>query len=131
MKDCHGEHVFCQLPDQTICSLPAWMFNPQCVELSLGSPLIAVEALAELRDLLTTLQVSSSRDKASLKSSLKEGAGETNSEAIHPAIEPGITQRVVDHDSRQQAARVGKSSSRAVDRGGARQHRTGKGRRRP
>jgi len=107
------------------------MFNPQCVELSLGSPLIAVEALAELRDLLTTLQVSSSRDKASLKSSLKEGAGKTNSEAIHPAIEPGITQRVVDHDSRQQAARVGKSSSRAVDRGGARQQRTGKGRRRP
>jgi hypothetical protein len=131
MKDCHGEHIFCELPDQTICSLPAWMFNPRCVELSLGSPLIAVDALAELRDLLTALQVSSSRDKASLKSSLKEGTGETNNEAIHPTIEPGITQRVVDHDSRQQAAGVDKSSSRAVDRGGARQHGTGKGRRRP
>ena len=55
MKDCHGEHVFCQLPDQTVCSLPTWMFNPYCVELSLGSPQIAVEVLAELRDLLTAL----------------------------------------------------------------------------
>jgi len=48
------------------------MFNPQCVELSLGSPLIAVDALAELRDLLTALQVSSGHDKASLKLSFKE-----------------------------------------------------------
>lgn len=130
MKDRHGEHIFCLLPDQTICSLPTWMFSPESVHFTLGSPLIAVPALAELRELLTALQVSSGRDKDSLKSSPKEGAGETNSEAIQPATEPGIAQRGVDRGSRRQATRISQSSSRAADRGGPRQRHARNGRRR-
>ncbi len=66
------------------------MFNPHRLELSLGSPQIAVGPPAELRELLTALQVASSRDKASLSSSLTEGAGETNSETIQPVTEAGL-----------------------------------------
>ncbi len=73
-KKRRGEYVFCQLPDGTISSLPAWMFSPECAQLSLGSPLIAVEALLQLRDLLNALQVPSGCDKASLKPSLKGGS---------------------------------------------------------
>ena len=62
-----GEYIFCQLPDGTISALPTWMFSPECAEFSLSSPLISVEALLQLRDVLDALQVSSGCDKASLK----------------------------------------------------------------
>jgi hypothetical protein len=72
-KKRRGEYIFCELPDHTICSWPAWMFSPEYARLSLGSPLIAVEALLELRDLLDALQVPSGCDKASLQPSPKGG----------------------------------------------------------
>jgi hypothetical protein len=43
------------------------MFSPECAQFSLGSPLIAVEALLQLRDVLDALQVPSDCDKAALK----------------------------------------------------------------
>lgn len=52
MTDRRGEHIFCELPDSTICSLPAWVFSPDCAGFSEGPPLICAAALIELRDLL-------------------------------------------------------------------------------
>jgi hypothetical protein len=74
-KKRRGEYIFYQLPDGTICSLPAWMFSPaECAQFSLGSPLIAAEALVQLRDVLDALQVPSGCDKASLKPFPKGGS---------------------------------------------------------
>jgi hypothetical protein len=75
-KDFSGEQIFCQLPDDVICSFPAWMFSPECTQHSLGSPLIAVEALVELHELLAAVQVSSRCDKALSKQTRKEEGNE-------------------------------------------------------
>src|SRR3954471_23707345 len=56
MKDRHGEHIFCELPDGTVCSLPTWMVRPACMHCPMGSPLISVGPLAALRDLIGTLR---------------------------------------------------------------------------
>jgi hypothetical protein len=45
MKNRRGEHIFCELPDGTACSLPMWMFSPDCTRFSLGRPVISVAAL--------------------------------------------------------------------------------------
>lgn len=66
------------------------MFSPKSVQFTLGSPLIAVHALAELRELLTALQISSGHDNALLKSSLKEGVGQSNSKAIQWQLNLGL-----------------------------------------
>jgi hypothetical protein len=66
MKDRHGEHIFCELPDGTICSLPTWMFRSDCLHFPLGSPLISVEALAALRDLIGALRMPASGAMATL-----------------------------------------------------------------
>jgi hypothetical protein len=72
MKDRHGEHIFCELPDGTICSLPSWMFRPESMHFPLGSPLISVEALAALHDLIGALRTPASCDMASLSQPPKE-----------------------------------------------------------
>jgi len=80
-KTRQGEYFVCRVPDSTTLAVPAWMLNPECAQFSLGPPLVAVEALLELRDLLTTLRLPADCDKASLKSSLQEEAHEATREA--------------------------------------------------
>ena len=74
-KDRHGEHIFCQLPNSTIRSLPAWMLSAERTQYSLGPPQIGME----LRD----LQLPSGCDKASPKPSLRERVDE-DAERSHP-----------------------------------------------
>jgi len=81
----NGERVLCRLPDGTVCSLPAWILRPESSQFTLGKPLVSVDALRELRDLLSTLQASAGCGKASLKDLPKEGIDET-AEAKHTAI---------------------------------------------
>src|SRR5437667_12521739 len=50
----NGERVLCRLPDGTVCSLPAWILRPESSQFTLGNPLVSVDALRELRDLLFT-----------------------------------------------------------------------------
>ena len=54
----NGERVLCRLPDGTVGSLPAWMLRADSSQFTLGKPLVSVDALRELRDLLSTLQAS-------------------------------------------------------------------------
>src|SRR5258706_145994 len=68
----YGEYLFCELPDRTSRSLPAWMFSSESTAFSVGPPAIAIEALSELRDLLSSLLKSSPCDKASATSPLSQ-----------------------------------------------------------
>src|SRR6516225_4894732 len=77
----HHEAIFCELPDQTFCALPTWMFSADCAQFTLGPPLIRTEALRELRDLLTAWQTAHLCDKASLEQSPREGVHESTGEA--------------------------------------------------
>ncbi|HWS96547.1 MAG TPA: hypothetical protein VN620_08750, partial [Candidatus Methylomirabilis sp.] len=81
MNKRNGEQVFCELPDSTICALPTWMFSADCARFTVGPPLIHMEALCELRDVLTAWQNASSRDKALLTQSPLEVVHETVREA--------------------------------------------------
>jgi len=83
----NGERVLCRLPDGTVCSLPTWLLRPESSQFTLGTPLVSVDALRELRDLLSTLQASAGCGKASLKVVPKEGIDETV-EAKHTATAP-------------------------------------------
>jgi hypothetical protein len=78
----NGERVLCRLPDGTVGSLPAWMLRAESSQFILGKPIIGVDALRELRDLLSTLQSSGGCGQASLKIMPKEGINET-AEAKH------------------------------------------------
>jgi hypothetical protein len=60
------------------------MLRADSSQFTLGKPLVSVEALGELRDLLSTLQASAGCGKATLKIMPKEGIDET-AEAKHTA----------------------------------------------
>jgi hypothetical protein len=62
--------IVCQRSDGTYVVVPLWMLDPDCSGVLVGEPLIAVEALRELRRLLTALQ---SRGKAGIGEALPEG----------------------------------------------------------
>ena len=113
MKDRHGEHIFCELPDGTICSLPIWMFRPESTHFPLGSPLISVEALAALRDLVGALRTSASCDMASLSQPPKEGVDEATSDVNEHAVQPAAPRRAGSSTSSQQTKRT-RSRTRGV-----------------
>jgi hypothetical protein len=60
------------------------MLRADCTRFTIGKPLVSVDALRELRDLLSALQASANCGKASLKIMPKEGIDET-AEAKHTA----------------------------------------------
>jgi hypothetical protein len=75
-----SKQLLCELPDGTIAGLPGWMMDSACEQHSLGEPLIALDALRKLRDLLNVLQNPPRCDKASLRLP-EEGAHVTTDEA--------------------------------------------------
>jgi len=100
--------VFCRLSDGRLCSLPDWMLSPECGHLSLGSPMVSVEALCHLHSLTTACQVRSTCGNALLESPVKEGGNETTSEAIPAAAdESAASRRTRDGSSRPQAKGTG------------------------
>jgi hypothetical protein len=103
MKDRHGEHIFCELPDGTICSLPAWMFRSDCMHFPIGSPRIFVEALAALRDLIGALRAPTGGAMATLNQPPKEGVDEATSYANEHAVQPAAARRAGGSTARQQA----------------------------
>src|ERR1043166_1010689 len=106
MKDRHGEHIFCELPDGTICSLPSWMFRPESLHFSIGSPLISVEALSALRDLIDALRRPASCDMASLSQPPKEGVDEATSDANQHSVQSAAARRARSSTSSQQRERT-------------------------
>lgn len=130
MKDRHGEHIFCELPDGTICSLPTWMFRPDCLHFPLGSPLISVEALAALRDLIGALRMPASCAMASLNQPPKEGVDEATSDTTEHAVQPAAARRASSSIASQQAEGTRpRSRGVAAKRGSRKRRRSSTGRR--
>jgi hypothetical protein len=102
----HGEYLFCELPDRTSRSLPAWMFSSESTAFSVGPPAIAIEALSELRDLLSSLLKSSPCDKASATSPLSQ---EENIE-IASEVRPSATQSRVARSQADDGTSVGRTT---------------------
>lgn len=92
MTDRRGEHLFVELKDGTICSLPLWMFNPDTKADSIGQPWIAVEALSALRELFGSLQSSGDCGKASLNPP-KEEESEATVKSSGSSTELATTQQ--------------------------------------
>jgi hypothetical protein len=111
IRSSQGEQVFCELPDHTLGSLPAWMLSPECTQFTLGTPLIAVEALYDLRDILGAWRTASDCDKASLK----QFAEEVVHEAIQPAAESVARQHPKARGVRRPAKGSGAGASGTVD----------------
>src|SRR6266699_2731182 len=106
MRDCHGEHLFVELPDGTICSLPAWMFRPECASFSVGAPRIAVEALLVLRDLIASLHTAADCAKASLNQPPKEKVSEAINQRNEATTQPAASRRSGSDPSQRQATRT-------------------------
>lgn len=116
-KDRHGDYIFVRLPNDTTCGLPKWMFSSECAEFVIGSPVIAVDALLELRDLLSVLRAKPECDKPSLRPMPKEGKNEGTAEAASSAtpssaIGPG-TDRTPRPQRRRTRPRAGGTSDRS------------------
>lgn len=75
-----GERTVCELGDGRTIAIPAWMLHPDCAQMLLGPPQISLEALAELRRLLSDLR-NSTCDKGSLTPTPKERVDEANAQA--------------------------------------------------
>jgi hypothetical protein len=86
----NGEQVFVQLDNGAACALPEWMLNATCAAMVIGPPLIASDALVELRDLLSGLPSGPECDKASLKLQPKEGRNEVSAEVSIRATQPSL-----------------------------------------
>ena len=115
MKNRNGEQIFCELPNSTTCALPTWMFSADCARFTLGRPLIGIEALRELRDVLTSWQTTSSCDKASLRQSPLEVVHETASEADRRStVASTAPHRVQGSDIPRQAKRTRSSARRTA-----------------
>lgn len=124
MKDRHGEHIFVELADETICSLPAWMFSPECAIFSVSSPLVAVDALTSLREFLSSLQCPNDCAKSSVNPTPKERASEAIDSQKKRATEPAAARRSSNGSPRQQTARTGKGTRGAAHERGKRKARS-------
>jgi hypothetical protein len=69
----NGELLFCELPDGTRGTLPAWMTNAAaCAGLTVGQPVVSIVALQELRVLLDAV-VAGASDPTGASMPSKEG----------------------------------------------------------
>jgi hypothetical protein len=82
------------------------MFSPACAEFIIGAPVIAIEALTELRDLLVVLRATPRCDMASLKPVLTEVKNEGLSEVTTSTVQPAAV--------RSRASRIAKGQERAA-----------------
>src|SRR5689334_17433293 len=92
------------------------MFSSGCTEFVIGPPVIAIDALLELRDLLTVLRASPQCDKPSLRPLPKEGKNEGSVEAKSSATQSSTTGPDPGRTPRQQGrgtrARAGRTPAR-------------------
>lgn len=122
MVDRRGEHLFVQLPDGTVCSLPTWMFNPSCsTRYYLGPPLIAVDALRHLRDLLSSLRPSEDFGKDSANPPFMEGAIEEHNRTARVATQPATGEQSDGSRAGKQANGTGSRAGRVADQRVSRQ----------
>ena len=64
------------------------MLSPECLQFSLGAPVVSAKTLFELRDLLASLNLRGDSDRASLDANPREGVDEAIGKATVPTDEP-------------------------------------------
>ena len=112
-----GERMVCKLADNSTLAIPVWMLSSDCMQLMLGPRQISVEALLELRCLLSSLQTTSDCDKASLTPTCEEQVDEAN-RPFHPsAVQSVAGQRTRDNCSPRQTKRTETRTGRATNKG--------------
>src|SRR5438552_8957392 len=121
-KYCDGERIYCKAPDGRICVVPEWMLRPECAHLCLGSPLVSLEALARLHDLLRDLKRSGFGDKGFLKLSRKEGSHEASAKVAGSADESVVGCSVGPDSSGRQTKRTHLSIDGAADQRSSKNH---------
>jgi len=82
-----GESLLCESPDGRLLSLPYWMCNPECLQFSLGPPMISVDALRALRTLLGMCHTFSDCGKVPCRISHKEDGDEKIGNTAGPTDE--------------------------------------------
>jgi hypothetical protein len=88
----NGELLFCELPDGTRGTLPAWMTDAAtCAVLTVGEPVVAITALHELRLLLDVLTRGADPTDASMPS--KEGCDAPEESAETHPPDPAVPAR--------------------------------------
>ena len=95
------------------------MFRRECPGFLVGAPLIAVEALVALRDLIANLHTDAECAKASLNLPPKEEVSEAISQHSEPTTKPSAAQHSGSGPSQRQATRTNLGG-----RGNARQRST-------
>ena len=107
----------CRLPDNTgrLC-IPSWMLSPECARFSLGPPQISVDALLQLRHLLSSLQLTSACDKPSLNTHPHGGVDEAKPKADRPAVQSVTAERSSHNDFSRQAKGTQTRTHRVADR---------------
>ena len=96
-------NTVCLLPDNSALCIPSWMLSPECARLSLGPPQISVDALMQLRHLLSSLQLTSACDKPSLNIHPHGGVDEAKPKADRPAVQSVTAERSSHNDFSRQA----------------------------
>ena len=122
--DRDGERLLCQAPDGRLHSLPGWMCSPECLQFSLGSPLISADALGQLRALVDLWQASSNR------LSDEEEVDETISHSTEEAVESAASRRTNGRRRRRTEGTDGRIGGVTHPRGSGRTQNTAR-RRRP
>src|SRR6266851_3840782 len=113
-KERTGERTVCKLGDDSNLAIPSWMLNPECAQCSLGPPQISVEALMQLRHLLSALQLTPACDKPSLKFTHKEGVDEANGQSNCPTVQSVAGEHTCDSGIARQAGRTETRTDRAA-----------------
>src|SRR5208283_574878 len=106
----------CQLPDNTALCIPSWMLSPECTRFSLGVPQISVDALMQLRHLLSSLQLTSACDKSSLNPYPQGGTDKAKQQADRPAVQSVTAERSSHNDFPRQAKETQSRTHRVADR---------------
>jgi hypothetical protein len=112
------DYLHIRLPDETTCGLPAWMFDSACLEFIIGDPLISVEALNELRDVLNTLHGDAGKCDKPLLNIFRKGDTHESSGKLAPAAKPQVDECIADGDSRREKRRIASGDHGSTSRGG-------------
>ena len=93
------------------------MFDPACLEFIIGDPLISVEALNELHDVLITLPSAASECGKPLLSTFRKGDTHGSSGKPAPAAKPQVDECIADGDGGREERRTASGDHGSTSRG--------------
>ena len=101
------------------------MFDSACLEFIIGDPLISVEALNELRDVLNTLPSDAGKCDKPLLNTFRKGDTHESSGKPAPAAKPQVGECIADGDGQREERRTASSDHGSTSRGDRERRRRG------